>query len=126
MDHVFFFIFSVLFSVSFLSRLIRTASKRPLELSDLGVSSTNVQPAELYSAFEKEWAKECTKEPKKRSLLSAILRANGLYYWLAAILINLINTAISFIPTMILNLFVKDVEEGIDGIHFLLFYSFFR
>ena len=85
-----------------------------------------MKPGELYSAFEKEWAKECKKEPKKRSLLSAILRANGLYYWAAAILINLINTAISFIPTMILNLFVKDVEEGIDGIHFLLFYSFFR
>ena len=83
-----------------------------------------MKPAELYSAFEKEWAKECKKEPKKRSLLSAILRANGLYYWAAAILINLINTAISFIPTMILNLFVKDVEEGIDGIHFLLFYLF--
>ena len=114
------------YSVSFLSKLIRTASKRPLELSDLGVSSKNVKPAELYSAFEKEWAKECKKEPKKRSLLSAILRANALYYWAAAILINLINTAISFIPTMILNLFVKDVEEGIDGIHFLLFYSFFR
>ena len=122
-----FLVYSIKFySVSFLSKLIRTASKRPLELSDLGESSKNVKPAKLYSAFEKEWAKECKKEPKKRSLLSAILRANALYYWAAAILINLINTAISFIPTMILNLFVKDVEEGIDGIHFLLFYSFFR
>ena len=85
-----------------------------------------MKPAELYSAFEKEWAKECKKEPKKRSLLSTILRANGLCYWATAIIINLINTAISFIPTMILNLFVTDVEEGIDGIHFLLFYLFYR
>ena len=92
----------------------------------MGESSKNVKPAKLYSAFEKEWAKECKKEPKKRSLLSAILRANALCYWAAAVLINLINTAISFIPTMILNLFVKDVEEGIDGIHFLLFYLFYR
>ena len=126
MDHVFYYSSYLIYRVSFLSKLIRTASKRPLEFSDLGVSSKNVKPGDLYNAFEKEWAKECKKEPKKRSLLSAILRANGLYYWAAAILINLINTAISFIPTMILNLFVKDVEEGIDGIHFLLFYSFFR
>ena len=58
-----------------MSKLIRTASKRPLELNDLGVSSKKVKPAELYDAFEKEWAKECKKEPKKRSLLSAILCA---------------------------------------------------
>ena len=126
MDHVFYYFSYLIYRVSFLSKLIRTASKRPLELSDLGVSSKNVKPGDLYNAFEKEWAKECKKEPKKRSLLSAILRANGLCYWATAIIINLINTAISFIPTMILNLFVKDVEEGIDGIHFLLFYSFFR
>ena len=103
-------------SVSFLSKLIHTASKRPLELSDLGVSSKNVKPAELYSAFEKEWAKECKKEPKKRSFLSAILRANGLCYWMVAIIIYLVVTVISFIPIMILNLFVSDVENGEGGL----------
>ena len=78
----------------------------------MGESSKNVKPAKLYSAFEKEWAKECKKEPKKRSLLSAILRANGLCYWATAIIINLINTAISFIPTMILY-FVMLKKENI-------------
>ena len=75
MDHVFYYFSYLICRVSFLSKLIRTASKRPLELSDLGESSKNVKPAKLYSAFEKEWAKECKKEPKKRSLLSAILCA---------------------------------------------------
>ena len=98
-----------------MSKLIRTASKRPLELSDLGVSSKKVKPAELYDAFEKEWAKECKKEPKKRSLLSTILRANGFCYWIAAILLYYIGTIISFIPIMILNLFVRDVENGEGG-----------
>ena len=120
MDHVFYYFSYLICRVSFLCKLIRTANKRPLELSDLGVSSKNVKPAKLYSAFEKEWAKECKKEPKKRWLLSAILRANGLCYWSTAIIINLINTAISFIPTMVLNSFVKDVEMEVDGIHSLL------
>ena len=74
-----------------------------------------MKPAKLYSAFEKEWAKECKKEPKKRSLLSAILRANGLCYWMVAIIIYLVGTVISFIPIMILNLFVSDVENGEGG-----------
>ena len=97
MDHVFYYSSYLICRVSFLSKLIRTASKRPLELSDLGESSKNVKPAKLYSAFEKEWAKECKKEPKKRSLLSAILRANGLCYWMVAIIIYLVGTVISFI-----------------------------
>ena len=115
MDHVFYYFSYLIYRVSFLSKLIRTASKRPLESNDLGVSSKKVKPAELYDAFEKEWAKECKKEPKKRSLLSTILRANGLCYWIAAILLYYIGTIISFIPIMILNLFVRDVENGEGG-----------
>ena len=101
--------------VSFLSKLIRTASNRPLEVDDLGVSSKTMRPSLLYNAFEKEWEKECVKEPKKRSLLNVILRSNGLCYWSVAMMLNIVAIFLNFIPTIILNLFVKNVEEGVQS-----------
>lgn len=101
--------------------MIKTGSKRPLELKDLGVSSKAVKPSRLYNKFEVEWDKECQKETGKRSLLSAILRSTGLCYWSVAMLLNLLGTFIGFVPTAILNLFVQGVETGVDGILFITF-----
>lgn len=96
--------------------MIKTGSKRPLELKDLGVSSKAVKPAILYGRFEVEWNKECEKEPSKRSLLKAILRSTGLCYWTCAMILNLISIFLNFVPTAILNLFVSGVEQGVEGI----------
>lgn len=95
-----------------------------MELADLGVSSSKMKPGKLYNAFEKEWDKECEKEQNKRSLLSAIIRANGIGYWSVAILFNIVSTFLNFVPTLILNMFVKGVEDGEDSfiITFILLY----
>lgn len=83
-----------------------------------------MKPGKLYNAFEKEWDKECEKEQNKRSLLSAIIRANGIGYWSVAILFNIVSTFLNFVPTLILNMFVKGVEDGEDSfiITFVLLY----
>ena len=86
-----------------------------MEVGDLGVSSKTMKPSLLYNAFEKEWEKECKKDPKKRSLLKTIIRSNGLCYWFVAMIINIVSMLLNFIPTIILNLFVKNVEEGVQG-----------
>lgn len=98
--------------------MIKTGSKRPLELADLGVSSSKMKPGKLYNGFEKEWEKECEKEPNKRSLLSAIIRANGIGYWSVAVIFNVLSTFLNFVPTLILNMFVKGMEDGVEGFIF--------
>lgn len=84
-------------------------------IDDLGATSEKLNPAKLYNAFEKEWDKEYRKEPAKRSLVGAILRSNGLCYWSVAIILNIVSCFLSFIPTMILNLFVKGMEDDTTG-----------
>ena len=85
----------------------------------MGVSSKTMKPSLLYNVFEREWEKECKKDPKKRSLLKTIIRSNGLCYWSVATIINILSMLLNFIPTIILNLFVKNVEEGVQGKFFL-------
>lgn len=84
-------------------------------IEDLGATSETLNPGKLYNAFEKEWNKEYEKEPAKRSLVGAILRSNGLCYWSVAILLNIISCFLGFVPTIILNLFVKGMEDETTG-----------
>ena len=74
-----------------------------------------LEPSKLYNAFEKAWDLETKKEPKKRSLVKAILRSSGLCYWATAILLNFLGILLHFVPTLVLNVFVSDIEKGVEG-----------
>ena len=82
-----------------------------MEESDLGYSSVTMKPRDLYAKFEVEWEKELRKPPERRKLISAILRALGLGYWSVAIILNVVATILTMVPTIILNLFVGEIER---------------
>ena len=82
-----------------------------MEESDLGYSSVTMKPRDLYAKFEVEWNKELKKPPKHRNLISAIIRALGVGYWSVAIILNVVATILTMVPTVILNLFVGEIER---------------
>ena len=77
----------------------------------MGYSSVKMKPKDLYAKFEVEWNKEMKKPPERRRLISAILRANGLGYWSVAMILNVVAIFLAFVPTIILNLFVSEIER---------------
>ena len=77
----------------------------------MGYSSVTMKPRDLYAKFEVEWNKEMKRPPKHRNLISAILRAIGLGYWSVAIILNVVATILTMVPTIILNLFVGEIER---------------
>ena len=81
-----------------------------MEESDLDYSSVTMKPRDLYAKFEVEWDKELKKPPERRKLISAILRALGLGYWSVAMILNIVAIFLAFVPTIILNLFVSEIE----------------
>lgn len=91
-------------SVSFLSKLIMTAGKRPLTLDDLGIPSQKDRASALYQSYEREWEKGKGKRGRKASIMKTIIRATGSCYFWTAVLMN-------FIPTYLLNLLVSDLEQ---------------
>ena len=109
--------------VSFLTKVINLGSKRPLEEADLGAASKLLEPNKIYNDFEKEWNVETKKEPKKRSLVMAITRSSGLCYWATAIFLNFISILFHFVPTLVLSVFVSDIEQGVDGILLTFLFS---
>lgn len=106
-------------SVSFLSKLIKTGGKRPLVQEDLGNISRKMKMSVLYEKLDKEWEKECKKKPEKRSFMSAMIRASGIGRWVLFIILNLVSICLSFVPTIILNLLVSDLENDEPGNMFL-------
>ena len=82
----------------------------------MGTSSKSIKPDKLYKSFEKEWDQEYKKPKNIQSLIWVILRSNGIGYWFGAIVLYAVGTYLSFIPTYILNLFVRGVEEGVESI----------
>lgn len=100
-----------MYSVSFLSKLIWTGGKRPLMVEDLGKCSTDLSAKYLYDQFEIQWEKELKKPEKKRSFFSAVFRSTGICKWITANVLNIIAICLSFVPTIILELLVKDLES---------------
>ena len=98
-------------SVSFLSKLIMTAGKRPLTLDDLGIPSQKDRASALYQSYEREWEKEKGKRGRKASIMKTIIRATGSCYFWTAILMNIVSVLMNFIPTYLLNLLVSDLEQ---------------
>lgn len=99
-----------LLRVSFINKLFKIGRKRPLVEADLGKSSKAVKPGILYNDFAKEWNKECEKPVAKRSFFSAIIRATGKCHWAIAIILNILTCFLTFVPTLILNILVRDLE----------------
>ena len=96
--------------VSFINKLFKIGRKRPLVEADLGKSSKAVKPGILYNDFAKEWNKECEKPIAKRSFFKAIIRATGKCHWAIAIILNILTCFLTFVPTLILNISVRDLE----------------
>ena len=99
-----------LFRVSFINKLFKIGRKRPLVEADLGKSSKAVKPGVLYNDFAKEWNKEREKPVAKRSFFSAIIRATGKCHWAIAIILNILTCFLTFVPTLILNILVRDLQ----------------
>ena len=97
-------------SVSFINKVFKISKKRALVEADLGKSSDAVKPNNLYHKFMKGWEKELQKPAKKRSLLRAIIGATGKCHWIFAIFLTIVTVILSFIPTLILNILVSDLE----------------
>ena len=70
----------------------------------------------LYSHFAVEWEKEMKKEPNKRSFTMAILQATGKCYWASGLIIYVIAMFLSFVPVIVMNLFVEDLDNGSSGL----------
>ena len=96
--------------VSFINKIFKIAKKRPLVEADLGKSSKSVKPGVLYSIFEKEWEKEYEKPIKNRSFFKAIIRATGKAQWFCAVFLNIVAIVLTFVPTLVLNILVRDLE----------------
>ena len=97
--------------MSFLSKLLQKGGKSPLVEADLGYSSITMKPKHLYANFEKEWNKQLEKDPKHRSLVTAIIDANGIGYWSVAMILNIVAIFLSFAPTLVLKYFVAEIEK---------------
>ena len=69
----------------------------------------------LYSHFAVEWDKEMKKEPRKRSFTKAILRDTGKCYWATGLVIYIIAMFLSFVPVIVMNLSVEDLDNGSSG-----------
>lgn len=97
--------------MSFINKIFQIGSKRPLEQADLGTSTPNLKSKVLYDLFEREWSKECAKpDISKRSFFKATIRATGVWRWVLAIFLNIVGVVLSFVPTIILNMLVQDIE----------------
>lgn len=101
--------------VSFLSKLLEKGGKTPLVEADLGYSSVTMKPKHLYERFEEEWKKQLQKDPKHRSLVTAVIDANGIGYWSVAMILNIVAIVLSFAPTLILKYFVAEIENGAES-----------
>lgn len=101
------------YSVSFLSKLVRTGGKRPLTVEDLGAVGKDYRASTLYEAYNREWTKEQEKKEKGKnpSFVWAMVKASGLWYWTATLLLLLVTCCVEFVPTILLNYLVKDFES---------------
>ena len=114
-----------IYSVSFIDKIFKIGKKRPLVEADLGKSSKAVKPDILYDDFAKEWNKECKKPITKRSFFKAIIRATGKCHWAIAIILNILTCFLTFVPTLILNILVRDLEgtAPLSNSLMILYYS---
>ena len=108
-------------SVSFIDKVFKISKKRPLVEADLGKSSAAVKPKTLYQKFMVGWNKELEKPADKRSLLKALVGATGKCQWIFAIFLTIVTVVLTFIPTLILNILVRDLE-GTSPLSILLYY----
>ena len=107
-------------SVSFLSKLIHTGGKRSLNAADMGAVSKNQDSKKLYAIYEKQWEREEQLPEEKRSFFRAVFRCTGTWRWVVSNLLNVVTICLSFVPTMVLNRLVADMEQEDSGSSCLL------
>ena len=102
-------------SVSFISKLIRTGGKRSLIPGDMGACSKNQDSKKLYAIYEKQWEREEQLPEEKRSFFRAVFRSTGMWRWIVSNLLNIVAICLSFVPTLVLNRLVSDLEQDNSG-----------
>ena len=112
------YLISLTCSVGFLSKLITTGGKRSLIKEDLGACSKNQDSKKLYAIYEKQWEREEQLPEDKRSFFRAVFRCTGTWRWVVSNLLNIVTICLSFVPTMVLNRLVSDMEQENSGTHF--------
>ncbi|KAK8803866.1 hypothetical protein WA158_001560 [Blastocystis sp. Blastoise] len=104
-------------SVHFLQHIFKIGSKRTLTQEDLGGFNPRDDPHKLYDRFEENYILQEQFPKEKRSLFGPILKATGVCEWVLAILAAIIQFAFTFIPTLVMQQLVSDLQNPEDGEH---------
>ncbi|KAK8805917.1 hypothetical protein WA158_002573 [Blastocystis sp. Blastoise] len=94
----------------FLSRLVYRNKNLSLTAEDLGGYYPADEPKHLYDKFMFYYEKEMKKSKEKRSLFVAVTKATNLWKWFVVMISSIINILLGFVPTMILQQLVRDLE----------------
>ena len=81
----------------------------------MGACSKNQDAKKLYAIYEKQWEREEKLPEGKRSFFRAVFRCTGMWRWIVANLLNILTIFLAFVPTVILNLLVADMEQENSG-----------
>lgn len=81
----------------------------------MGACSKNQDAKQLYAIYEKQWEREEKFPEEKRSFFRAVFRCTGTWRWVVSNLLNIITICLSFVPTIILNRLVADMEQENSG-----------
>ena len=81
----------------------------------MGACSKNQDSKRLYAIFEKQWEREEQLPEEKRSFFRAVFRCTGTWRWVVSNLLNILTIFLAFVPTVILNLLVADMEQENSG-----------
>ncbi len=90
----------------------------------MGACSKNQDAKKLYAIYEKQWEREEKLPEEKRSFFRAVFRCTGTWRWVVSNLLNIVTICLSFVPTMILNRLVADMEQENSGICFSLLHHY--
>ena len=81
----------------------------------MGACSKTLDSKYLYSIYEKQWEREEQRPEGKRSFFRAVFRSTGTWRWVVSNLLNILTIFLAFVPTVILNLLVADMEQENSG-----------
>ena len=90
--------------------MVALGKKRPLEFSDLGSPSKTLNLHHLRESFQKQWEKCGNKNLVKASFLSTTP-----WDWILSILFYTVGTLINFLPSIILEQLLKELDTDTPG-----------
>ncbi|KAK8811416.1 hypothetical protein WA158_003150 [Blastocystis sp. Blastoise] len=103
--------------VSFLTKMIVKGWKKPLQGEDLGEPSMRDDPSVLFERFEEHYVHESEKPKEKRGIFGSIVKATGFGRWFWSLFGFVITIFLTFVPTLILQQLVSDLEYEGEGVY---------